>query len=665
MFQLLATRIESLESRLRVLGGDVSKSQAATALLILSGFAGLVTMGIWGEGLPAGLDMARHFWRARVESELFVATGHLDGWSPYWHLGLQQFLFQSYGYYFAIALTHRILGEWVSFLTVFKLFMVGPFLALPAMSYLLARSVKIARWAALVGAAVVLGVTAGAGFGIKGWFSTGLMLQAPGVLLIGIAVLTAIRAINDGGSWIAVTALTTGVALVTHLISGAYILSAVTIYGVAVALRDRDWKPLGRTLAIVCLGIGFSAHTLARTTELQAFMGPPVGWGKNGTWPRIFAGSFFMPVFVSAVAYFGAAHALVRPKPGRFAMAALFVGTACFASVPLLPLPSDFLNDVADTVFRPRSLPAACLLFPVMLSHGLETLAQLSAKPRSPFAGTPRVFVLMLVVGILTIAGSQVSQLWHIPRTVRPADAPYAAPYRSVLDYLRANASPPAVVAFDIDAFDRRESGSPRFASLLNHETGLFALGGDQSEATDVRHHKVVTPTKFSNSEPRQTLRFLQKRSVSWVLLRAPRAIDRARHTPGLELALSAGTVELFKVAGRHDFLSGPGLKVIALDFAAERVAWQVENLRPKTRSALLAISRHPNWQASIDGKPVPLVKTRDRLLRASIPPGEHRLELRWVRPLRERSYNLISLVSLAAMGLIALGAYRHRVRWP
>ncbi|MFT4571382.1 MAG: hypothetical protein ACI8TX_002490 [Hyphomicrobiaceae bacterium] len=644
----------TVERRIANRPADLSRAYALLGLLACSGAAAWMTAALWEPGLPAGLDMARHYWRARVESELFFANGHVDGWSPYWHLGLQQFLFQSYGYYFAMALAHRLVGDGVAFLTVFKAFLVVPFLVLPWMAYAMARAVHIARWACLVGAATVLSVASGTGFGIKGWYSTGLMLQAPGVLLIGVAILTAIRGINKGGIWVPMTALATGIALVTHLISGAYILSAVTIYAAAVAVRDRDFRPLFRGLVIVAIALGLATHCLARSLELTDLMGAPVGWGETGPLHHILRATFFASPVVSIIAYCGTLAGLVSRRRGLFALAVLFVGTALFASGPHFALPTKGLTDLADTVFRPRSIPVACLLFPIMVAYGCETISIAASRGSLPVVRRiPYVFTIALAATVVALGAGRAIELSSIPRTVGMASPELTAPYDRVIEHLRDNAKKPAVVGFEMDVFERKESGSPRFASLLNNETGLFALGGDQSEATDARHHRSVEPNRFAKSEPTRMLRYLRTRSVGWLALRAPRAISRARAMPGLELALSAGTVELFRVQGRHRFLSGPGLDVLSVHHAPERITWNVRNRRESTQQALLAVSRHPNWRAWIDTTATGLKTTADRLLTTDIPPGTHTLEIRWIRPLRERFYNLVSIMALATIALM------------
>ncbi len=647
--------LEHLERSLAALPRDLTRRQAFAGLALCSLVAAWMTSALWGPGLPAGSDMARHYWRARVESDLFVATGHIDGWSPYWHLGLQQFLFQSYGYYFLIALAERLVGSWCASLTIFKFFLLLPFYVLPWVVYGMSRRLGILRWSSLLGAFTVLGVAVGTGFGIKGWYATGLMLQAPGVLLVGASIVTAIPGLRRGGAALAATAAITGIALVTHLISGAYILSALTIYALGVSLAERSLRPLGRGAAVILLALGVAAHVLLRSMELESFMGAPVGWGSDGPIGRILAAGYFASTPVSLLAYFGTFHALVARRPGLFAVALLFAGTALFAGSPHFTVLTDGLTSLADTVFRPRAMPAACLLFPIVLAYGLETVVRLARNSRL-LGAFPRVVVLLLAVVVVASGTDRIRSLARIPRTVRPTESITALPYHALLDYLREHAEPHAVVAFEMDIFEGRESGSPRFASLLNDETGLYALGGDQSEATDVRHHRMISADRLADAEPDHLLAHLRHRSVSWLAVRTPKALARARALPGLELALTAGSVELYRVAGKHRFLTGQGLAVRELvAHEPERIVWEVRNRKEKGVAALLAVSRHPNWRGWIDGGEVELEANRDRLMTVDIPPGNHRLEIRWLRPARERLYNLISILACAIIALVAL----------
>jgi hypothetical protein len=634
------------------------------AVLVLVGF--WMSADIWGPGLPAGLDMARHFWRARVLHDLYLPAGHVDGWSPYWHLGLEQFLFQSYGYYLVMALSDRITLGFFDFLTTFKFYVAAPLGFLPLAAYLLSRSAGLHRASSVLAGFVVLSVTVGTGFGVKGWFAVGLLLQGPGILLIALVLALSLHGIPKGGWYLWAAALGTGAALVTHFISGAYLLTAVWIYAVGVSLEDRSLRPIGRAVLFAIVALALSAHSLDRTIALQDFMGQTVGWGKGTPIIRVAAGEYFAGPVVSAIGYLGAIAAIVGRRRGVQALAWMFVLTVFLVAGPRFELPFDILNETLNSVFRPRSMPAACLVFPVLFAYGIERLLTwttlLCERVQAPRVVLHTVAAIIIIVPAIATV-QRIQFLERIPRHVRAADSDEALPFETVIEWLQDNVESPAVVGFEMDAFHSRESGSPRFASLLNDRTGLFALGGDQSEATDVRHHRMTEPDRLTTTRPQLAADALRRLSVSHVIVRDPVARERLRNSSDFIREFSAGTVEVFSIPGPHQFASGPSLVVHDLDFTAERVSWEIENRREDPSIATLAVSRHPNWQALLDGEPLAITETRDKLLSVQLPTGRHHLEVQWVRSLRERACNWISFLTLG-LAIVQIGR-RPRAQQP
>jgi hypothetical protein len=90
----------------------------------------------------------------------------------------------------------------------------------------------------------------------------------------------------------------------------------------------------------------------------------------------------------------------------------------------------------------------------------------------------------------------------------------------------------------------------------------------------------------------------------------------------------------------------------------SETTARYSARLRAET-PAILRINtyRFPGWTARLDGEPIPLrpYTGPEALIELRIPPGEHRLEVRLESTPLQRASNVISVVSLAAMLLLAL----------
>src|SRR5207253_4302709 len=105
----------------------------------LAGILALTALALWmvwpafRSGRIINLDAPRHLLRSFVMMKQFLPSGHVDGLSPWWYLGAQLFLFQSYGYFFLIGGTALVLSSWhlATLPEVFKFYYVLPIVLLP------------------------------------------------------------------------------------------------------------------------------------------------------------------------------------------------------------------------------------------------------------------------------------------------------------------------------------------------------------------------------------------------------------------------------------------------------------------------------------------------------------------------------------------------------
>jgi uncharacterized membrane protein YfhO len=78
----------------------------------------------------------------------------------------------------------------------------------------------------------------------------------------------------------------------------------------------------------------------------------------------------------------------------------------------------------------------------------------------------------------------------------------------------------------------------------------------------------------------------------------------------------------------------------------------QIDAVSEQGGFAVISEVWHPGWTATLDGKPLKVLRTNIALMGVWIPPGEHRVELRF-RPLHFDA--ALGLTGLGVAGLVAL----------
>lgn len=150
-----------------------------------------------------------------------------------------------------------------------------------------------------------------------------------------------------------------------------------------------------------------------------------------------------------------------------------------------------------------------------------------------------------------------------------------------------------------------------------------------------------------------------------WDFVAAPEVLDRIA---GMDAAALRRTVVVGDDPGSRSALrepaAGPCIEtdVSVTRYEPERVSMEVE---VAARSVVvLTDSWYPGWEATVDGKPTPLVLVDHALRGVAVDPGPHRVEMRF-RPARLRAGAVVSLAtlfSLAVAGVVQVLRRRERV---
>ncbi len=624
-----------------------------------------LTWPSWGPGIIMNLDAPRHLLRSKIMAEMFLPAGHVDGWSPYWYLGAQLFLFQSYGYFLLIGATTDLLDGWVGLHEVFKFFYMLPIVLLPAAVAWLARGLGTNRRAALAAAFASLFLGSTVGYGIPGIYGTGLLLQGVGVVLFALIVPLVFDALDGKrrAAWTA--ALLLGVILVTHLITGAYVLATAGVLALGTAISRRTVAPLVTYVALAIAALLLSAHALFPSLELRYLAGAVVGWsGAEAGFVRFLTswsvgpGWFVVPAFLAALA------AIVRRR-GRLAVAALLLfGTALAATSTRSPLEPAIATKLVGFLLRPRALPYAIVLLAVFVGVAFDAvLARIASVPRGtscdaidePTVWPWRTAASMVVCVAFVFGGlTELASLRSVVVVDSPLQSRDHDDYAQLALWLRANVASPAIVEIERRGLESSRIGGVRSViSLLNLDTGLFTLGGDQAELTraDSRTRMLRAGGLAANAE--ESARILRSYGVSYVIATDAIARQRLGASGEYQRVYENRTVAVYRVRNSGAWLTGYGIESGSFEFAPEHLRWQVSAQGTGLLEANVAVSWHPNWQVLVDGVAVEAIASPEHLISFAVAAGVHSVDLLYIR---RRSEHIYELISLAALLCVAAG---------
>ncbi|MFN2377235.1 MAG: hypothetical protein ABR538_11905 [Candidatus Binatia bacterium] len=655
---------------------------------LLVGVLACTAVALWlvwpafAPGRIVNLDAPRHLLRSMVMADQLLPSGHVDGWSPWWYLGAQLFLFQSYGYFFLIGASAWLVAGVVGLGTVFKFWYVLPIVALPAATAWAAVRLGVSRRGSAVAALASLIFSSSLGYGVGGVFGIGLLLQGAGVLGFALVWPQILAVLLDRKNSVWPVALATGALLLVHFITGAYVLAAAGLVATGVALAGRDPRPLLRYLLLATLVLLLAGHSLFPSLEWRDLAGPGVGWGSDrGRFDKFLLGTLFgaQPLAIAALA--AAAWSLRSGNRPLAISAAVLFATGAVGGANEQGWEPDWLARILDTLVRPRALPYAALLQAVFVGVAadlvLEKAAAASRKYGRPILAAAAPFAI--AASLLWVAPAELADQRTSVRTESALKARDRRIYLDLVRWLRANVPPPAVLAVPRTLFPNDVVGARSVISLLNLDTGLFTLSGDQAELTRSARKAGRLNLDRLHEAGAKGLTVLRGAGVSHVILSNPaarRALVRNRQyelvyedQPGR--ARPAGRrrgdepreavgVAVYRLRGGGVRLHGPGLKVLGTTFEPERLTWSVlVGPVPRPRSSVAAVNWHPNWTARVDGVRVATKCSPSRRVAFRVPEGTRTVALEFERSAREKGYNALSAATL----LLVVAAWRRDAR--
>jgi hypothetical protein len=625
--------------------------------------------GLWitrhglGTATPAGADIYGHVLRTDFALHELFPHGRLDGWFP--GLGGGYRLFAVNGPGLAVLAGLVRLGSLGQIDTAQAFALLGSLsiAVLPWAVALLSRELGAGRLAAALHGVLALFVSFYAGGGLAGLYGPGLIAQSVALPLQVVALALVIRAVRHGTGRAlgAAAAAVAGLALL-HPIS-ILVLALFAPLGMGRALWGAPLRRAARACAVAGWAMALVGFWLVPAVRFRDHQGDATAWAIPPLPSRlaeVFRGDVLFPRPVAfgvlaAVAVTGV-QALRRPAVGArllpFAGALVFLAAAHWAAGHELG-PYDFRVQLPT---RGLALAAILTLHPLAL-----LLADLASRLREPSDGMG-IGWRRGDVGAVVVAGLvAVAVPWQLGGVLDPRQeaVPPSAPLAAAAGELERLVPPmgrhllvtPPTAAIGTDNPSRWLAAASR-----TNSAHLYFW-----EATDENALGILAADLMWTIDPVDALDRLRRGGVTHVVTADPAQADALHATDGVVPAWWQDDVTIFGVLaapGRPTpgSLLQPALEEpLAYRLEATPVRQDPEHLTwdatTDTQLAVVAAVAHdPAWHATVDGRPVPVRRSSDGLVELDVPPGPHRVDLRFTATRPDPFGVVLTLAGLAAL---------------
>jgi len=585
----------------------------------------------------AATDTATHYLRVRDARDLYLPSGHRLGWDPYWFQGYVPFLLYPHLTYVLLALCSMAVP--VDLARLFNAYAVVTYFALPILVAVAVR--RSIGWSAALVVAAWLSVLSTFGAGLKGVFVIGLLSQQVGTLVFAALAhdLIIARRIDRAAIWLGLIPL---IHVHTALIAAVAWLGAGLL-----ALVDGN----GRRKE---LAGWFMSSVIALLIASPTLLTAVQGWGQVGSstsfgalddpiW-RLVSGTLVAPwpTLLAIILCIGIA---VFRTPGterkRFAVWCGVGSLLVAVSVHKWTIDVPAIDRVMVSMIYLRTLPFAFVwtaLLGVAMWNRLPSLAR----------GVVVAFTVAGIVGAWPMQkapAERIRSTWEEDWSAKDLSV---EDYRSALDWVASDVDD-QVTTLAISAPRPHARALVAAIELLR----LPLIGGHGAELASVHNGRLVENVV---DLPCENLR-RQTRDYAVGYMVGVDGED-ARHVEeclGNPPAAQYGDWWVFATGYRWGTIAGGAISFVKNETWTE-LSWRFQK-RPSPARVRLPVANSAPWTAEVDGTPVAISSTADRMMTVTIPAGAKQLKLRYDGYAGEWASVALALTALMYAGF---RSYRH-----
>jgi hypothetical protein len=472
-------------------------------LIIIFSVALFSTINSFSPGYIASWDGPAHL----VREEHFYNSLNLEslgifGWYHGWYLGVATFVFYSPGFFVITSLLKLITFGLVQTELLIKVIMALTYALFPVVLCWLLRTLGFSKRISITASILSLGFSAIWGIGLAGIYAIGLYTAVfsllPFMLFFGFLHKTFENKTNP-----VIVGLLLGFVVITSIITAifSFILFSVYIFSLLATRRDIKLDKILKILGICILSSLFWTFPFLNSRELFGVETAFAPFELKELIENLFLGKIIYHPLISVFMILGILFSFwiiykEKYKSFSYILMLFLLGITIFISANSLTTMTlswqysnailQMLSRIFRSLLRTRALAFLWIIIPSIAAIGVNFTFDVSRK----YINKKKIdkIVIIVLLSLLIFSYAQLSDISKTTvKTIEHDD--YREKYKEwklSFEYIKQNAPKNSVILTDIN-WNRFDSiGTVSIDSLINLESGLRTIKGNQIEATQL-----------------------------------------------------------------------------------------------------------------------------------------------------------------------------------
>ena len=624
------------------------------------------------DGYLTGWDNPAHLVHAKALVEtLNVDSLGIWGWYPDWYLGVAHFIFYTPGFYFSVTGLYLSLLGFLSVNTCLKIVVALSYALFPVAIYWMTKSLGYGKRVALYAAVFSMAAHTICGLGIDAIYAIGLYNHHFSVLLFIVFLGLLNRTmLNKKDRLYLPAGLLLGFLFISHIITTFYTFLALGVYFV-IGLIYRKRISFKKFFMIFLICFLTSAFWLYPFLSSMYLTGMETGFGKftlSEIYTKVTTENFIINPLIVQMAILGLASIVFgfiflkkRPMTSVFIVVLMIITFVVASDVVVNEMDKykseDPIYKLASKGFRTllmtRSVTYLGVLIPLIAAIGLDSFVGLAAH----FARKWRIISEILSIAVFSylLLYCATEQYTLAKNSVKIVQIDYREPYQMFNEtfmWMKNNLPSNSVVKTALAGSKFPYPGFYATDSMMNIETGLRTLGGNQVEACQLKMCGPMGILDYINSSSDDVIKEnLFRFGVNYVLFGGPGKLSK----PYLEEVYNNKDLSLYKVVN----LGEQKYEILSLKTDYRGAYLNISsNISQETQ---IPIQYNDHFTAKVNGIDQTPMQGETGLVRLELQPGENEIKLLFERKPMESLLVLMSFSSALIVVLLWVNGWKRR----